>query len=48
MKPASSEARKTMPFGGVVRHAEPADGVPRHGLLTHLIDVIGAEIAGPG
>jgi hypothetical protein len=34
-------------LGNVLRHAEPADRVPRHGLRAHRIHVIGAEVARP-
>jgi hypothetical protein len=32
-------------LGDVVGRAEPADRVPRHGLLAYCIDIVAAEIA---
>jgi hypothetical protein len=42
-----STGEKDDALGDVLRHTEPADRVPRHGLLTHRIDIVAAEIARP-
>jgi len=42
IKPASSEARKNDALGDVFGHSEPADRMPRHGLLTHRLDIVAA------
>ena len=44
-KPGIVGGEKDDALGDVVGDAEPANRVPRHDLLTHRINVVGAEIA---
>ena len=46
MKPASSEARKTIPLAMSVEHAEPADRVRRECHVARCLGVVAAVVAG--